>query len=107
MSNTVDVDFLWDCLRSIFDPEVGINIVDLGLIYAVETVPTTENRFIINIEMTLTSPTCPLADVIISDIKSVLSFIRECDSVNVKIVFDPPWNYDMITENGKMELGLL
>lgn len=107
MSNIVDADFLWNCLRSIFDPEVGINIVDLGLVYAVEINPTKDNNFVVNIEMTLTSPTCPLADVIISEIKTTLSFIKECDEVNVKIVFDPPWNYDMITENGKMELGML
>lgn len=106
MTYKVDTDFIWICLKGVFDPEVGVNIVDLGLVYDVSVVYKSDNHFVVNIKMTLTSPTCPLADVIIEDIKRTISMIDCCKSVEVEIVFDPPWHRDMITENGKMELGL-
>lgn len=102
----IDTDFLWQRLKTVFDPEVFVNIVDLGLVYSIKTSGPDDACSVI-VDVTLTSPGCPLADTIISDIKEALSAIDWCKNVEVNLVFDPPWNKNMITEVGMMELGLI
>lgn len=100
-------EHFWDILKTVNDPEIGINLVDLGLIYAVDVTATNDDKYNVNVDMTLTSPTCPLADTIIDDIKTAIKRSNMTSDITVNIVFDPPWNQDMITADGKMQLGLI
>lgn len=98
----IDEDRILDVLSCVVDPDVHVNIVDLGLIYGI----TVEDNKIV-VDMTLTSPTCPMADFLQDSAKNaVQSLYRDAD-VNINLTFDPPWDSNMITEKGKMELGLL
>ena len=106
-SISAETEYFWDVLKTIFDPEIGVNIVDLGLVYEVNINKQEDGKFNVNIKMTLTSPTCPLADIIFDEIKSTINDTGKASNVDVGLVFDPPWNKDMITADGKMQLGLI
>lgn len=88
-------------LKEVVDPELGINIVDLGLIYDVR-----EEGGEVEVEMTLTTPGCPLAGVIDERIKAALKPIKGVKTVTVEIIWDPPWTQEMISDEAKAELGL-
>ncbi len=90
-------------LRTVYDPEIPVNIYDLGLIYKVET---TEDG-VANITMTLTAPNCPAADFIVDDTKLKVESVRGIHKCNVEITFEPEWNQDMMSEEAKLELGFL
>ena len=90
-------------LKTVFDPEIPVNIYDLGLIYKIEV----DNAGAATIDMTLTSPNCPMADFIIEDIKMKVESVKNITAVTVNLVFDPPWDRDMMSEEAKLELGLL
>lgn len=88
-------------LKNVLDPELGINIVDLGLVYDVR-----EDKGKVEVEMTLTSPGCPLAGIIDQRIRDEIEAIKGVKKVVVEIVWDPPWTQDMITDEARAELGL-
>ena len=90
-------------LKTVFDPEIPVNIYDLGLIYKVDVA----DNGIVNIDMTLTAPNCPAVDFIVEDVKMKVESIEGISEVNVNIVFDPPWDKDMMSEEAKLELGFL
>jgi len=90
-------------LRTVYDPEIPVNIYDLGLVYSI-SVDDDRN---VAIEMTFTAPSCPMADYIIEDVRQKVESIEEVRFCNVKLVFEPEWNKDMMTEEAKLELGLL
>ena len=90
-------------LKAIYDPEIPVNIVDLGLIYGVET--DEENKKVI-VTMTLTAPGCPLAQMIVQMVKETVSQMEGVEDVEVKVTFDPPWNINMISEEGKKILRM-
>lgn len=90
-------------LKTVFDPEIPVNIYDLGLIYRIDL----PGNGICNIDMTLTAPGCPAADFLVEDIKQKVGSIPEMREVNVNIVFQPEWNKDMMSEEAKLELGFL
>ncbi len=90
-------------LRNIYDPEIPVNIYDLGLIYEVNVLE--EGK--VNILMTLTSPGCPMADELIQEIHEQVKDIEEVNEVEVKLTFNPSWNKDMMTDEAKLELGFL
>lgn len=92
-----------EMLKTVFDPEIPINIYDLGLIYKVDV--SKEGK--VNIDMTLTAPNCPAADFIVEDVKMKIESVEGVKEVNVNIVFDPPWDKDMMSEEAKLELGFL
>ncbi|MDR1434998.1 MAG: metal-sulfur cluster assembly factor [Puniceicoccales bacterium] len=98
----IDCEFLWQQLKTVQDPDVHVNIVDLGLVYAIEA-----ESDAIHVTMTLTSPSCPMGDFLIDSVRQTLSPMHPKGIVRVELVWDPPWNQDMISEIGKMELGLL
>ncbi|MDR1595904.1 MAG: iron-sulfur cluster assembly protein [Puniceicoccales bacterium] len=100
-------EYFWDILKSVYDPEVGVNIVDLGMVYAVDLTNYCDGKFDALVEMTLTSPVCPLADVIADEVKFAMANTGKCSKIDVRFVFDPPWNQDMISVEGKMHLGIL
>lgn len=89
-------------LKTVFDPEIPVNIYDLGLIYRIEN-----NDGNINIDMTLTAPNCPAADFMAEDVRLKVAGIEGVKTVNVNIVFEPEWTQDRMTDEAKLELGLL
>jgi metal-sulfur cluster biosynthetic enzyme len=92
-------------LKKVIDPELFVNIVDLGLIYNVELVPV-EEKFNVKIDMTMTSPMCPAGPQMIANSKQVLAQLPEVAEVEVKIVLDPPWTPDKMTEDARDQLGI-
>ena len=92
-------------LKKVFDPEIPINIYDLGLIYKVE-LEEKDNYLFATIDMTLTSPACPVAESLLGQVKSYVEAIDEVDECTVELVFDPPWDKTKISEEGNMELML-
>ncbi len=100
-------DALWEALKTVFDPEIPVNIVDLGLVYSLETDEKLDGGYKINMQMTLTAPGCGMGPAIAEDAKDRLESVSGVNEAEVDIVWDPPWNQDMITEEGKMVLGLV
>jgi probable FeS assembly SUF system protein SufT len=96
-------DQVWQALKSIYDPEIPVNLVDLGLIYSM-TIDQAEQR--VKIQMTLTAPACGMGPVMVSDIKYRVAKVPNVKNVEVDLVFDPPWNRDMMTDEAKLETGL-
>jgi FeS assembly SUF system protein len=90
-------------LRKVFDPEIPVNIYDLGLIYRIEL----DDANNVEIDMTLTAPNCPMADNIVLMTETAVMRVKEVGKVNVKIVFDPPWDKEKMSDEAKLELGLL
>ena len=94
-------------LKSVFDPEIQVNVVDLGLIYKVEIEEVKERGRIAFVDLTLTAPGCGMGPVIAEDVKGKVLELPGIDDAEVEIVWDPPWTQDMMSEEGKMELGLI
>jgi len=90
-------------LKNVYDPEIPVNIYELGLVY--ENKVDEEGN--VKIVMTLTAPNCPVADVMPQQVKEEISYLTGVKSVDVEITFDPPWDEEMISDEGKLELGLL
>ncbi|MGB1090810.1 MAG: putative Fe-S cluster assembly protein SufT [Oceanobacter sp.] len=97
----VHQDQIEQALRTIFDPEIPINLLDLGLIYGIDI-----DEHKVNIRMTLTAPTCGMGPVLISDVKYRVAKVPNVASVDVELVFDPPWSREMMTEEAQLEAGL-
>lgn len=93
-----------ELLKTVFDPEIPVNIYDLGLIYRIEV---KEENTTLEVDMTLTAPNCPAADFIVEDVQQKLECIEGLTQVKVNLVFEPEWTKDMMTEEAKMELGFL
>lgn len=90
-------------LKTIYDPEIPVNIWDLGLIYQIDITPDYQA----NILMTLTSPNCPVAESLPASVKSMVEQIPELKKVNIQLTFSPPWSMDKLSEEAKLELGFL
>lgn len=90
-------------LKTVYDPEIPVNVYDLGLIYNIE-VDKDKN---VQIEMTLTAPNCPAADFIVEDVRMKVESIEGVRSVEINLVFEPEWDKDMMSEEAKLELGFL
>ena len=90
-------------LKTVFDPEIPVNIYDLGLIYRIDL----PGDGVCNIDMTLTAPGCPAGDFLVEDIKQKVGSVDGITTVNVNIVFEPEWNKDMMSEEAKLELGFM
>ena len=91
------------CLKTVFDPEIPVDVYELGLIYDIQVLPANN----IHILMTLTSPNCPAAETIPADVKSRVEMIKEINEVEVEITFDPPYSQDLMSEEAKLELGFM
>ncbi|MCD7969594.1 MAG: iron-sulfur cluster assembly protein [Alistipes sp.] len=90
-------------LKNIYDPEIPVNIYDLGLIYEIDVEPGGKP----SISMTLTAPTCPVAEQLVEDVKQQVGKVNGVTEVEVNLTFDPPWDRSMISEEALLELGLL
>jgi probable FeS assembly SUF system protein SufT len=96
---------VWDQLKTIYDPEIPVNIVDLGLIYACEIADASEGGKKIDVQMSLTAPGCGMSDVLKADVEKKLARLPEVKAVKVEVVFDPPWNPGRMSEAAKLQLG--
>ena len=92
-----------DMLRTVYDPEIPVDIYSLGLVYKIDI----DDSGNLTVDMTLTAPNCPMADFIMEDVRMKLESIDGIESVTVNIVFEPEWTQDMMSEEAKLELGLL
>jgi probable FeS assembly SUF system protein SufT len=97
----VDEDNVWAALRTVYDPEIPVNVVDLGLIYACRI-----DGHNVAIDMTLTAPGCGMGPVLLDDIKYRVGKVPNVEEVTVELVFDPPWARDMMSEEAQLELGV-
>lgn len=102
-----DEDKVWDALKTVFDPEIPVNIVDLGLVYSMEVESIEEEKFGVDVKMTLTAPGCGMGPAIAQDAEYKVSQVPGVSGARVEIVWNPPWHQDMISEEGKMQLGLI
>jgi probable FeS assembly SUF system protein SufT len=94
-------------LKQVYDPEIPVNIVDLGLVYTCDTEFVDDDCFNVNITMTLTAPGCGMGPVIAEDVKRLVSHLTEVQQVEVEFVFDPPWDRSMMSEAAQLELGMM
>ena len=92
-----------EALKKVYDPEIPVNVYDLGLIYEIEYTEEKEAK----IEMTLTAPNCPLVDVLLMDVENAVNGLEEVEKTTINLVFEPQWDKSMLSEEAKLELGLL
>ena len=97
---------VWDTLKTCYDPEIPVNIVDLGLVYNLHVEPATAAGFKVGVKMTLTAPGCGMGTVIAGDAQQKLLYLPGVEEAEVEIVWDPPWHQSMITAEGRRILGL-
>ena len=100
-TKVVTAEEVREALKDVYDPEIPINVVDLGLIYDIQV-----DDGDVHVDMTLTAPGCPMAMFIAQNAESRVLEVEGVENVNVQMVFDPPWNFEMITEDGKKLLGI-
>jgi len=98
---------IWNQLRTCYDPEIPVNIVDLGLIYDCHLSPLAASSYRVDVKMTLTAPGCGMGPMLAQDVQNKLLGLEAVDDVAVELVWDPPWNQAMMTEAAKLQLGLL
>ncbi len=98
---------LWEQLKNVYDPEIPVNIVDLGLVYSCDVSEVEPDFHRVDVKMTLTAPGCGMGPAIAADAKAKVLSVPGVKDAEVEIVWDPPWNQEMISEEGKMKLGLI
>lgn len=102
-----EVDALGDrvieALRTVYDPEIPVNIFELGLVYKIDV----DDQDVVHIDMTLTSPMCPVAETLPEEVKAKVEALDGVSAAMVKVVWDPPWNPSMMTEEAQLELGII
>ncbi|MDF4002019.1 putative Fe-S cluster assembly protein SufT [Luteibacter sp. PPL552] len=103
-----DVEKLvWQQLRTCFDPEIPINVVELGLVYDVSLATGDDGQRKVYVKMTLTAPGCGMGDILVDDVRTKLEMIPTVREADVDLVFDPPWNHSMMSDAAKLETGML
>ncbi len=108
--NASDADIeavIWQQLKTCYDPEIPVNIADLGLIYRVEVRPLGNGDRSVEVDMTLTAPGCGMGDVLVQDAQEKIAVTPTVADVRVQLVFDPPWNYSMMSEEARLQTGML
>ncbi len=102
MTNEINIDIepLWAALREVLDPEVGVNIVDLGLVYALRRLGR-----VVELELTMTSAACPMAGLVEDDARAALEAASPDSEIRVRLVWDPPWSPEMMSERARLTLG--
>ena len=98
-------ELLWKQLKTVYDPEIPVNIVDLGLIYSADVAPLESGGKRIDVKMSMTAPGCGMANVMKGDVEKKLAQLPEVKEVHVHVVFDPPWNPGMMSEAARLQLG--
>jgi feS assembly SUF system protein len=90
-----------DVLKTVYDPEIPVNIYDLGMVYRIEV----DDDCSVDMDMTFTAPSCPAADFILEDVRTKVESLHEVKSVNINLVFEPAWDQSMMSEEARVELG--
>jgi probable FeS assembly SUF system protein SufT len=98
---------VWEQLKTCYDPEIPVNVVDLGLIYDCAVEELRPGAFKVGVKMTLTAPGCGMGPVLQQDVQNKLLGLEAVEDVSVELVWDPPWNQGMLTENARLQLGLM
>lgn len=107
--NATDEDvekLIWEQLRTCYDPEIPVNIVDLGLVYRCDIHAGENGERVVSVAMTLTAPGCGMGDILVDDVRSKLELVPTVTRVEVELVFDPPWNQSMMSEVARLETGM-
>ena len=102
----VEEELLWDQMRTCYDPEIPINIVDLGLIYECRVEPLQPQGNRVHVKMTLTAPGCGMGEFLAADVRSKLLQVPNVTEVDVDLTFDPPWSHEMMSEAARLETGM-
>ncbi|HEY0863199.1 MAG TPA: putative Fe-S cluster assembly protein SufT [Lacunisphaera sp.] len=102
-----DPEAIWEQLRKVYDPEIPVNIVDLGLVYSMDVSKQDDGGFKVDVAMTLTAPGCGMGPAIAEDAKGKILLVPGVANADVRITWEPAWNQSMISEEGKMKLGLI
>ena len=108
--NATDKDIeevIWQQLKTCYDPEIPVNIVDLGLIYRLDVSPGTDGQRSVSIDMTLTAPGCGMGEILVQDAQEKIVVIPTIADVRVELVFDPPWNQSMMSDEARLQTGLM
>ncbi len=108
--NATDADIeevIWQQLRTCYDPEIPVNIADLGLIYRCAVHARPDGQRDVDVDMTLTAPGCGMGDILVQDVQDKVAIIPTIASVKVEMVFDPPWNQTMMTDEARLQLGMM
>jgi probable FeS assembly SUF system protein SufT len=108
--NATDQDIeaiIWDQLRTCYDPEIPINIVDLGLIYRCDVTSLADGQRSVDIDMTLTAPGCGMGPILLQDAQEKVAVIPTVADVKVELVFDPPWNQSMMSDEARLQTGMM
>ena len=98
---------VWKQLRTCFDPEIPINVVDLGLVYEAALRRLDDGNRAVDVKMTLTAPGCGMGEILVEDVRSKLELIPTIAEADVELVFDPPWNQSMMSEAARLETGMM
>jgi probable FeS assembly SUF system protein SufT len=96
----------WDQMRTCYDPEIPINIVDLGLVYECEVHANADGTRTVDVKITLTAPGCGMGDILVDDVRDKIKRIPTVSEVRVELTFDPPWNQSMMTEAARLQTGM-
>ena len=108
--NPTDADIetvIWDQLKTCYDPEIPVNIVDLGLIYRCQVTPLGNGERSVDVDMTLTAPGCGMGEILVQDAQEKIAVIPTVADVRVQLVFDPPWNQGMMSDAARLQTGLM
>ena len=108
--NPTDADIeavIWNQLKTCYDPEIPVNIVDLGLIYRCDVTPMPNGERSVSVDMTLTAPGCGMGDILVADAQEKIAVIPTVADVRVELVFDPPWNQTMMSDEARLQVGLM
>lgn len=108
--NATDDDIeavIWEQLKTCYDPEIPVDIVNLGLIYRCDVTPLGNGQRSVSVDMTLTAPGCGMGDVLVTDAREKISVIPTIADVEVELVFDPPWSVDRMSEEARLQTGLM
>ena len=94
-----------DVLKTVYDPEIPVNIFDLGMIYRIEVRENSPSEVVVDLDMTFTAPNCPAADFILEDVRTKVESVDGVKTANVNLVFEPAWDQSMMSEEARVELG--
>jgi len=100
-------DVIWAQLRTVYDPEIPVNIVDLGLIYRCDVAAPVDGKRDVDVDMTLTAPGCGMGEILVQDAKDKISIVPTVGSVRVELVFDPPWDLSMMSDEARLQTGMM
>jgi len=100
-------DLVWKQMRTCYDPEIPINVVDLGLVYECEITRNDDDTRTVSVKMTLTAPGCGMGEILVQDVKEKVELIPTVKEARVELVFDPPWNHSMMSDAARLQTGMM